>query len=751
MPSLFDLHCATFSARRTAAGSRPSQGRESLGSPLLAALLWSLFCVSCGAVGSGPPPAPASVVVTPASAQPFTGASVQFNAQVQNASGSVNWMVNQVPQGNSTVGTISASGKYTAPRQIPASGATVTVTAALQAEPSVSGSASVTIQLPSATQGPLTLSPALASVTTSQPLQLNVQTAGVSNSDVSWAVACVPAGTCVPGTISQTGLFTPPSVASSNVVTATLLANRKATGAATVEVTDFAGTLTWRNDNSRSGVNSRELALAPSTVSPSTFGRLFSCPIDGAAYAQPLYVPNLAIPGNGTHNVVIVATEMDSVYAFDADANPCQTLWHSKNLVPLGMQPVSSSTLDIVPWIGITGTPVISPSTTELYAVVAAQTIESNPSDSHLLYALDLTTGSIIGVSASILSPDQVFASSGQLQRAALLLDNGTVYIAFGSNGSLNMYHGWLFAYDAGSLIQTGAFDVTPPPPAQQGFSGGFWGGIWQSGGGPSADSDHNVFAVTGDGPFNANVNPQSASYSDSFLRLQFVPAQGFSVADYFTPCDQAALQAAGLDIGASAPVLLPDSAGSAPQPHLLIGGSKQGVLYVVNRDNMGGFVGSPCPGADSPPRVQTVSATGPILSTPLYWNGAVYVAPGNGSLSAYPMAGGMPSPFPSSTQPSETLGAQGATPVLSWDGTNNADAILWLIDTSGALTTPNGPAILRAYDPSNNLNEIYSSATASGSRDQAGLAVKFTVPTVANGKVYVGTQTELDVYGLLP
>jgi hypothetical protein len=221
------------------------------------------------------------------------------------------------------------------------------------------------------------------------------------------------------------------------------------------------------------------------------------------------------------------------------------------------------------------------------------------------------------------------------------------------------------------------------------------------------------------------------------------------SVADYFTPCDQASLQAAGLDVGASAPVLLPESAGSALQPDLLIGGSKEGTLYVVNRDNMGKFVGSPCPGADSPPRVQTVSVSGPILSTPLYWNGAVYVAPGNGSLSAYPMSGGTLSPFPSVTQTSETLGPQGATPVLSANGTGNA--IVWLIDTSGALATPNGAAVLRAYDPSNNLNEIYNSAMAAASRDQAGMAVKFTVPTVANGKVYVGTQTELDVYGLLP
>jgi hypothetical protein len=744
MPSPFDLHCAGFSARGTSSASRPLRWRGCGGIPLLAPVLFSLFCTSCGAVGSGPPPVvPASVTVTvtPSSAQPFTGGSVQFSAQVQNATGSVNWMVNQIPKGNSTVGTIDASGKYIAPSQVPASGAIVTVTAVLQAEPSVSGSASVTIQSPSSTQAQLILSPALASVTTSQPLQLNVQT-GISNSDVSWAVACEPAGACVSGTISQTGLFTPPNTASSNIVTASLLANPSTTGTATVEVTDFAGTLTWRNDPARSGINNRELALAPSTVNPSTFGWLFRCPIDGAAYAQPLYVPNLAIPGNGTHNVVIVATEMDSVYAFDADAAPCQVLWHA-SVVPSGLQPISSFGLNIVPFIGITGTPVIDTGASQLYVVAALQTNQLNPSFLHQLYALDLSTGTTLPPAGfTAFPPNASFSSAGQLQRAALLLDNGTVYVAFGGNGSTNTYHGWLFAYDAASLAQTGVFDVTMPPASQ--------GGIWMSGGGPSADSNHNVFVVTGDGPFNAyltNPTPNALSYGDSFLRL--ILSQELSVADYFTPCDQANLQTAGLDVGASAPVLLPESAGSASQPNLLIGGSKDGTLYVVNRDSMGGFLIGPCPGVDSPPRVQTVLTGGAILSTPLYWNGGVYVAPGNGSLSAYAMSEGTLSPFPSVTQTTETLGPQGATPVLSANATSNA--ILWLIDTSGALATPNGPAILRAYDPNNNLNEIYNSAMAAASRDQAGLAVKFTVPTVANGKAYVGTQTELDVYGLLP
>ncbi len=225
---------------------------------------------------------------------------------------------------------------------------------------------------------------------------------------------------------------------------------------------------------------------------------------------------------------------------------------------------------------------------------------------------------------------------------------------------------------------------------------------------------------------------------------MELTSIGGLAVAGYFTPCDQAMLAGADKDLGSSAPLLLPDSIGPASHPNLLIGAAKNGSMYLVDRDTLGGY--GACP--DTPPHpVQVVSVNdGPILSTPLFWNNTIYVAAGNGKLKAFPMTGGVLQPPPSSQSP-ETLGLQGATPVVSSRGTSNA--IVWLIDTSGALATPNAPAILRAFDASNLSNEIYNSATVP-SRDTAGLAVKFTVPTVANGKVYVGTQTELDVYGLL-
>jgi hypothetical protein len=705
----------------------------------LLSLSW--ICISCGGVVSGPTPLP-SVTVMPGSAQPFAGSNVQFNAVVQNSgSTGVNWQVNKTTGGNLTVGTIDATGFYQAPALVP-NPATVTVTAALQSDATKTGSSSVTILSLSSIQGPLSLSPVLSSVTTSQTLQLQVLTAGVSNDLVNWLVDGVSGGNATNGTITTGGLYTPPGIAGAHLIIAALQANPSAIGSAQVEVTDFPGTFTWRNDNSRSGVNNQEWALGPTTVSSATFGKLFSCPLDGYAYAQPLYVANLTIPGKGVHNVVYVATEMDSVFAFDADANPCVQLWKT-TLIPAGAEVISAPNLDIAssdiaPFLGITGTPVINISSSALYVVAKTRSVASNPVYSLLLYALDLATGQpkIQPAGVQIASPASVspgFSALLENQRAALLLDNNSVYIAFGSHGGQGNYHGWLLGYNSATMQQTSLFDVTPD--SLQG------GGLWQSGGGPAADLNHNIFILSGDGPFDANRG--GISYSDSFLRL--ATSGTLSLADYFTPCNQVSLASAGLDVGAGAALLLPDSAGSSSRPHLMIGASKDGSLYLANRDSLGGY-NSVCPDASS--RVQTVPiGDGPVLSTPIFWNNAVYVAAGNGLLKAFPVTGGVMASSPLVSQSPEMFGAQGATPVVSSKGATNA--LIWLIDSSGALSAPNTPAILRAFNPSNLSNEIYHSGMVP-SRDTAGLAVKFTIPTVANAKVYVGTQTELDVYGLL-
>ena len=716
-------------------GTWPRVWRSSI---FVLSLLAAFFSNACGGLVSSGSPAAVIITVSPVSAQPFAGTTVTFTANVQNADNSaVSWQVNAIPGGNPTIGTISDSGVFTAPSVAPTP-ATETVTAVLQADPGKSASSTVDILSQSSIQGPLSLLPGLSSVTTSQSLQLQVATAGVRNSDVNWLVDGVPDGNSLTGTISAAGLYSPPGAAGSHLVLASLKLNVNAIGSARVEVTDFAGTLTWRNDNSRAGQNMKELALAPGTVSSSTFGKLFSCALDAYPYAQPLYVPNLAIPGTGTRNVIFVATAKDTVFAFDADSNPCAQLWRT-SLISQGEEAVPTPnsdipTDDIAPFIGITGTPVIDAGTGTMYVAAETRIPAFQTKYFERLYALDLATGQpkIQPTGIQILtapSAGPTFDPLLENQRAALLLDNGNVYVAFASHHELGDYHGWLFSYDAATLQQNSAFNVTPTI---------LHGGIWQSGGGPSADSGHNVYVTTGNGPFDANLG--GSNYGESFLRLSTSGA--VSVADYFSPCDQQTLSATNLEIGSSAPVLLPDSAGSSSQPHLLMGGGKNGSLYVLNRDNLGGYQ---CPDA---PNVQVISVhDSSIFSTPLFWNNAIYIAAGNGRLKAFPMAGGVLQSVPDASQSPETLGPQGATPVLS---SNQAkDAIVWLIDSSGAHVTPNTRAVLRAFDPGNPSNEIYNSALLA-SRDEAGLAVKFTVPTVANGKVYVGTQGELDVYGLL-
>lgn len=351
MPSFLEL-CRTEPSARGGFSTRHDEPvREWPRILLVASLLLCTVCTSCGSVASSgpPPPAPTIVMVTPNAAQPYQGGTVHFVAVVENASSSaVNWQVSQITGGNPMVGTIDSAGLYTAPASVP-NPPTVTVTASLQSDATKTGSAKVTILSLSSVTGQLVVSPALSSVTTSQSQQFQILTPGVTNTDVNWSVNG--------GTITPEGNYTPPTIPGAYTVIASL---PNATGSATVEVTDFPGTLTWRNDNMRSGVNAKELALAPDTVSPSTFGKLFSCPIDGYAYAQPLYVPNLNIPSKGTHNVVIVATEKDLVYAYGADDKSCNLLWKTPPLVPSGSQPIETPNLqitssDIAPFVGITG------------------------------------------------------------------------------------------------------------------------------------------------------------------------------------------------------------------------------------------------------------------------------------------------------------------------------------------------------------------------------------------------------------
>jgi hypothetical protein len=647
-----------------------------------------LGLISCAATAGGDPPPPvaappaATVTVSAPATQVAAGGTVQFTANVLNASNpAVTWEVNSIPSGNLTVGTVTPQGLYLGPAN-PPKPPQVTVSAVLAADAAISGSAPITV------------------------------------------VAAVPT----------------------------------------------FGVLSWRNDTMLSGVDSQETILTPTSIHNSAqtvFGKVSACPVDGEIYAQPLYDPQVSLVAAGLHNVVFVATENDSVFAFDADASPCETLWKTSFLNPaLGVATVPAclmmdgacvdggvsndvGTNDITPEIGITGTPVINPANGILYVVSKTKESTVNgPIYVQRLHALDITTGNeepfspvviqalITGNGAGNNGQDQVpFDPLHENQSAALALSGTNVYVAFGSHGDVEPFHGWLLAYNVNTLAQVAVFNTTPNSSPSE-------GGISESGAAPSIDASGTIFGVTGQGVFDANnANAPNTEYAQTLLRLSVNSTAGsFTVVDRFTPFNQSLLTADGENLGSSGALLLPNQ--SSGPAHLAVIGGVPGVLYLVNRDNLGGYT------LGGPDKVLgKLNLNGAIYSTPVFWQGSLYTSATGQNLSAYPLSNGVLASVPSALSP-ETFTFPAPSPVISANGASNG--ILWVVDASGwgADFAAATPAILRAYQATNLGDEIYNSSV--NSADAAGLAVKFAVPTVANGKVYVGTQGELSVYGLL-
>ena len=506
---------------------------------------------------------------------------------------------------------------------------------------------------------------------------------------------------------------------------------------------------TQHNDIARTGQNLSETLLTPANVNPTSFGKLFAYSVDGMVYAQPLYLSGISIDG-GIHNVVFVATEHDSVYAFDADSQTgsgAGLLWQASLLSPAHGATAGATTVpwsaasDIEPEVGITGTPVIDPVTQTLYIVSDSK---EGGAQVLRLHALDVTTGaekfsgpvtinaSVPGTGSGSVNGTLVFNSVWENQRPGLLLLNGIVYLSFSAHEDSGPWHGWILGYDAASLRQTGAFCVTP---------NGLGGGIWMSGAGLAADQPDpaghpygRMFVPTGNGSYAAAQN----NYSESHLNLDLTRGVP-TVADEFTPGIQAYLTTNDLDLDAGGLMILPTQT-TGTHPNLLVQAGKTGTIYLLDRDHLGGY------NTTSDQAVQelqdAVGARG-VWSSPAYWNGTVYYWGQFDHLKAFPMSNGLLSANP--VKSSESQGFPGATPSISANG--NTQGIVWTIDSSGYVN--GAAAILRAHDAANVTRTLYSS-TANSLRDKAGGAVKFAVPTIANGKVYVGAAGELDVYGLL-
>ena len=625
----------------------------------------------------------------------------------------------------------------------------------------------------------VSVSPKNGGLTVGQTLSLVATVSNdSSNKGVTWSASgsnCSGAtcGTFGPATSASgaSDTYTAPSSAGVYTITATSLADITANFSITIGVTDLAGVLTYHNNLSRDGTNPSEYTLTPSNVNATTFGKLFSCTADAAIYAQPLWVPDLAI-GGGTHNVVFVGTTHDSVYAFDADSSSCTTYWH-KQLYNSGETYLNNGDVasgDIEPDIGIIGTPVIDLSTKTLYVVSKSKVSGTSctPSSScfQRLHALSLLDGSEkfggpYSLTSSITVPGTGDGSSNgsvpfdplhENQRPGLALVNGVVYIAWASHGDNGPYHGWVIGFAANN-IGAGPSSVWNSTPNFVSGSSNSDGGIWMSGGAPAADSSNDLYFLTGNGSFDANSG--GSNYGDSTIRL--TASGGLHVKDYFTPGNQDSLRSGDADHGAGGAAVLVDPS-SGPVPHLLIGGGKSGTLFMVNRDNMGKYSGGP----NNPNTVvQSLSVGSGIFATPAFWNNFLYIAGIGGHLNQYAF-NTTSGQFALSHSSSHSFAFPGSTPTISSLGTSNG--IVWALDNSQYCTEQSpgcGPAVLHAFDATNvSAAELWNSSLGVG--NAAGNAVKFTVPTVANGKVYIGTRGnntggttstipgELVVYGLL-
>lgn len=497
---------------------------------------------------------------------------------------------------------------------------------------------------------------------------------------------------------------------------------------------------TWHNDNARTGQNLSETTLTTANVNSSTFGLLFVLSTDGAVDAQPLYLPNLTVSGV-THNIVFVATEHASVYAFDADTGT--QLWQISTLASGEMPSDDRSCNQVSPEIGVTSTPVIDPKAGSHGIIyVIAMSKDASGNYHQRLHALDVTTGaeqfsgpkeiqaSYPGTGDNSSNGNVIFDGGQQLERPGLLLLNGVVYTSWGSHCDIRPYTGWIIGYNETTLAQVTVLDVTP---------NGNEGSFWMAGAGPAVDANGNIFALDANGVFDTTLNaqgfPSEGDYGNAFLKVSTMNNQ-LAVADYFEESNQSEENSTDEDLGSGGAMVLPDlTDNSGTTHHLAVGAGKDGNLYVVDRDAMGKF------NPNSNNIYQQISGAFPdgVFSSPAYFNNTVYYGAVGDHLKAFAIANAQLGSSPAS-QTSLAFPYPGATPSISANGTNNA--ILWAAENSN-------PAVLHAYDATNLANELYNSNQASGGRDHFGAGNKFITPAVINGKVYVGTTTGIGVFGL--
>lgn len=597
------------------------------------------------------------------------------------------------------------------------SGSDITVSAS--AINSFSGSISISLSgLPSG----VTASPNSVSLTPGAPQKITLSAASTASSTT--------------GNITFTG--TSSSLSHSATVATTVQSSSQPTTNPAPDITTF------HDNNSRDGLNAQETTLTLANVNPTQFGKVGFDAVDGKVDAEPLFLAGVSA-GGSTRNVLYVATEHDTVYAFDADSGA--QIWKTSVLGSGESTSDDRSCGQVGPEIGITATPVIDRkqgANGTIYVVAMSKDPSGNYH--HRLHALDITTGSEVSG-----SPTEITAtypgsgdgsSNGTLtfdpkmykERAALLLNGGNIYLGWSSHCDFSPYTGWVMAYSESTLKQTAVLNLTP--------NGGD-GSIWMSGDGIAADSAGNMFLLDANGKFDttldANKLPSKSDYGNTILRLTSTGGK-LTVADYFAQYNTVSASGADLDLGSGGIVLLPDVTDSTGATrHLLVGGGKDQNLYIADRDNLGKFNAG---GSDNSNLYQELPGVGSIFSTPAFFNGVLFLGTVKNPLRAFPITGGKLATSPSS-QTSISFGYPGTSPAVSANGTQNG--IVWALESGTG-----SPAVLHAYDATDLSKELYNSNQAAGGRDAFGNGNKFITPLVVNGKVYVGTPNGVAVFGLL-
>jgi hypothetical protein len=589
----------------------------------------------------------------------------------------------------------------------------------------------------------ITTQPANQTVAAGQAATFSIAATGTAPLSYQWQNGTTPITSA-----TSASYTTPATTSSDNGSQFTVVVSNSlgtiTSNAATLTVTAAGAptdVLTYHNDIARTGQNLNETLLTPTNVTSAKFGKLGLYSVDGLVDAQPLYASNVAVPANGTHNLLIAATEHGSVYAFDADSGTM--LWHTSMLKAAETTSDDRGCNQVTPEIGVTSTPVIDRTRgTNGVVYVVAMSKDGSGKYHQRLHALDLALGTELfagpaeiqakypGTGDNSNGTNVIFDPGQYEERAGLLLMNGVLYTGWASHCDMRPYTGWIIAYSASTLAQTSVLNVTP---------NGNEGSIWMAGAGLAADSSGNIYFLDANGDFDANLNgsgfPSNGDYGNAFMKLSTSP--GLAVADYFEMYNEPSENGSDTDLGSGGAMVLPDlSDGAGHILHLAVGAGKDSDLYVVNRDSMGKFNPS-----NNNAIYQELGGKlpGGVWAMPAYFNNTVYYGSVGSPIQAFTITNAKLSTS-ATARTANSFGYPGATPSISANGTSNG--IVWAVENSN-------PAVLHAYDAVT-LNEFYNSNQAAGSRDHFGNGNKFITPTIVNGKVFVGTPNGVAVFGLL-